>query len=199
MLLPALKNARESAKRATCVNNLKQLGIVMHLYADDNGGFFPTRATGLDTIGSYSCCGQGMGLLVRQPVGWNYNGYLADARVAYCPSEKAYNYAGPSGSYPGWAKEGYLVGYIFFAIHDYDTSAPTHPNYRNSDPPNRAMMMDLGWQVWASLNLVEGIRPHAAGNNVLYLGGSVRLVSSAKMDGASGFPALFDVLEQEGR
>jgi prepilin-type N-terminal cleavage/methylation domain-containing protein/prepilin-type processing-associated H-X9-DG protein len=37
MLLPALKNARESAKRATCMNNLRQLLLGFKLYEDDKG------------------------------------------------------------------------------------------------------------------------------------------------------------------
>ncbi len=37
MLLPALNKARESARAATCVSNLKQLGTSIFLYAQDNG------------------------------------------------------------------------------------------------------------------------------------------------------------------
>ncbi len=33
MLLPALQNARESARRASCMNNMRQLGIVFRNYA----------------------------------------------------------------------------------------------------------------------------------------------------------------------
>ena len=39
MLLPALNNARERARAANCISNLKQQGVVELLYVDDNDGY----------------------------------------------------------------------------------------------------------------------------------------------------------------
>ena len=41
MLLPALNNARERARIASCISNLKQQGLAMLMYANDNNGHMP--------------------------------------------------------------------------------------------------------------------------------------------------------------
>ncbi len=41
MLLPALARAREQARRANCISNLKQIGLLMHMYAQDYRELFP--------------------------------------------------------------------------------------------------------------------------------------------------------------
>lgn len=41
MLLPALNQAREKARRANCLSNLKQIGLAIAMYADNYGGRVP--------------------------------------------------------------------------------------------------------------------------------------------------------------
>lgn len=44
MLLPALNRARDKAKSALCVNNLKQIGLAAGMYADAYGGWVAVEA-----------------------------------------------------------------------------------------------------------------------------------------------------------
>ncbi|MBI4024925.1 MAG: FCD domain-containing protein [Verrucomicrobia bacterium] len=46
LLLPALKNARESARSVVCMSNLKQLYTAFSLYANDNNGGVPDDYNG---------------------------------------------------------------------------------------------------------------------------------------------------------
>lgn len=45
ILLPALNSARERGRTASCVNNLKQFGLGMVQYVDDNDDYYPLKLT----------------------------------------------------------------------------------------------------------------------------------------------------------
>jgi prepilin-type N-terminal cleavage/methylation domain-containing protein len=42
LLLPALAAAREKARRSSCMNNLKQIGLGLESYCGDYGEYFPS-------------------------------------------------------------------------------------------------------------------------------------------------------------
>ena len=61
MLLPTIGQARERARRTSCMNNLKQIGIALHMYATDNMERFPAKLQYLvdggyiDTLEVFKC------------------------------------------------------------------------------------------------------------------------------------------------
>jgi prepilin-type N-terminal cleavage/methylation domain-containing protein len=56
LLLPALSRAKEKGNWTKCVNNLHQIGIAFHMYADDNNDSYPTTG-GFNASGGWTGTG----------------------------------------------------------------------------------------------------------------------------------------------
>ncbi|GAB4154462.1 MAG: DUF1559 domain-containing protein [Planctomycetaceae bacterium] len=81
LLLPAVQQAREAARRSTCKNNLKQIGLALHNYHERVGSF---------PLGSSRSA----------PGGFNtswWTGILSDTEQSTLFSQLSFN-----GTHPGW-------------------------------------------------------------------------------------------------
>ncbi len=161
MLLPALSAARERARTATCMNNLKQLGLAVGMYANDYGctpqnrGDQAYRLKGYDSgVAAYRALD--IGLLVEE-------GYipLGGLDVFNCPSNKVALYPNP------WNKPRYYWEVVKTLDMRYSKRRPAGPSPMWPDKsPDRSYLID---QMWYG-NLVHQGR----GANVWFLNGSVR-------------------------
>lgn len=74
MLLPALNQAREKARRANCLSNLKQIGLGIAMYSDNYNSRMPLNSTTPPTV-----CGS-FNLL---------SNVVTSAKIFACPSDSA--------------------------------------------------------------------------------------------------------------
>lgn len=87
ILLPALARAREAARRASCQNNLKQIGVVFKMYANESRG---EQWPSISVIGegdTPGVCDEGDAGDVFFEGTQVYPEYLTDAKVLICPSD----------------------------------------------------------------------------------------------------------------
>ena len=100
MLLPVLKKAKETARRAACLSNHHQLVNALHIYANEHDGYFPPSHIGANAssnfqlqsgraktgVPGYNFWGgeegwKGMGLLFMTNI-------IEDPKGMYCPSQR---------------------------------------------------------------------------------------------------------------
>ena len=131
MLLPALTNAKEKANRTACLNNLRQIALLMQFYTDDNRDTFPGHRNGnlaTSDAGPSLTNWWGTTILGNQP--------NAGSNLFRCPSIKGKRL--DTGVKWEWRFNCHLVGYgyngYFLGHHPYDAESATVSGVRYDIP-----------------------------------------------------------------
>jgi len=146
MLLPALAKAKERAKRASCMNNIRMFTMASLMYATDHEGRFPRAASGLPPYyGTHH---------FRDTFNKDYS---IPRQQFYCPSN------------PGWNRDDFwhnhqpgimVMSYLYFAgnpEHNENpaivrtlTKKPAFAQKDSDDPQYKILWADLNrkWGTW---------------------------------------------------
>jgi prepilin-type N-terminal cleavage/methylation domain-containing protein len=186
MLLPALSNAKERAKRISCLNNLKQMGTALVLYSGDNNDYIApaqySPGTGVGPWQTYQMSptsgASGQAIVNLQPTNHGYfyaTKLISGGPSFYCPSatsgsvDAAFtydNYVSPAGVWPAYSKTGnpYLrSSYLYYP----QTQDLVNPLNLNSGYKSGKKLTQLSANRIAMADIIHEYRyiPHRSAKN----------------------------------
>jgi prepilin-type N-terminal cleavage/methylation domain-containing protein len=164
LLLPALASAKEKARRAACLSNLRQLGIAVHAYSSDFSGripygpvappfsnpsdFYPSTGAPTSLISLQSGAPVGLGLMLDQYIS-------SQPKVLFCPGTDQWQDSGAELAKVGLtqAQSSYYYRHSGNTLlHDTfgATNAPAHLLLDNlgdnrNNLPIRALAIDVNF------------------------------------------------------
>ncbi|MCM8536570.1 MAG: type II secretion system GspH family protein [Lentisphaeraceae bacterium] len=146
MLMPALSNARKSAKRAVCVSNEKQIGIALSSYFGDSDDYYPTSEFYNKFVGNEA----GTNNLDSTRT---LNRYLGTGSIALCPGDLG-DPLGGAGAKSSFEAHGtsYLVAWAYASWGNADFRVMGVTNIFESAnagmfafPSKKMVLGDLVW------------------------------------------------------
>ena len=156
LLLPALLNAKERARRAACKNSLRQFTLALNMYGDDFNQWLPTGASEFGPLDDHIP-------VIRTNTRKAILQYSGSYRVLDCPS-----LGKPFNRPEGWSQYGYgvILGYNYLGGHT-NTPWPQFPGCTGSwlspqkltDNGNLVLLTDLN--DWAPSD-DRSFAPHGA-------------------------------------
>ena len=152
ILLPVLSRARESARKTQCMSNVKQIGMGLIMYANENSEIFPSSTASNPAMAS-------LNLL--------YDTYISDNKVFNCPSDTtvtAATNAGMSVSTSGGSE----------AFTSTQSSYGYDRSHTQADDADVALLADRP----PSDTTLSSDNHNARGQNVVYVDGHVEFVNS---------------------
>ena len=189
MLLPALSQAREKARTANCMSNLKQIGLAMAMYFQDYDDWVPACQNIMHFLGDPTLV-----VLFKPYAGENQEIFSCPT----VPRDKTVIWQ--------WSTSYFMPDYMWYSAWTY----PFHKFSKMPDPGNTVVMMDCrlysadgrhgipGWD-WteAAANFADTLNQvgpyaaygpqftrHSSGLNCLYLDGHVSYTKSGNFTAA---------------
>jgi prepilin-type N-terminal cleavage/methylation domain-containing protein len=193
ILLPALSNARWSARRVNCMSNLRQVGIGMAIYAHDNEGFTPVEKFDTSYATNYTYyVRDSSGADIWSDVGLLYEyGYLKDGRIFYCPDrQQEFMTYENQWSDPIQKRMGYL--------YRFRRDPPGPPLEKLFKLSNKALMYDhVGHAQWTfTAHRSQGANVLYGDNSVLWYpdGQKIMAMGNASMPNWIDDPAMLIII-----
>ena len=168
LLMPSLKSAKDSAKRAKCQSNLHQIGLAIQMYVNDKEGYLHYAMSmgyenppppGLPTVTAF------LQDAIRGQLGGVTPGFGTNSPVFVCPSVKM-----------SWVlttdpRNDYRYNYWF--ANGWSMSWPGRKADSLLMSTRAVLVWDMSWENWPATDM-----PHD-GVNVLYADGHVAYVKAA--------------------
>lgn len=162
LLLPALASAKSKAKRIACINNLKQTGLGIRMWAHDNGDKYPwnlsiTNGGTLDTpdwTDHFLFCSNELGT----------------PSILYCPADKKKKAAANWGAVTGDANLSYFIGV------SSSEDRPQSIQLGDSNVTGGSGGLDPGWSTFlgSSIDAAWDKTQHSRQGNLALADGSVQ-------------------------
>ena len=173
MLLPALKKAKETARRAICLSNLRQVLNGLHVYANEFEGRFPAEHLSANASLTFELSiprfHEGYYIEYRDPRDGVTNQFvgpgmlialemITDVKIFYCPSQRVERFTYPTGyfngpNYPSYRDCSYLYrifGQLSPGITQADVDRLHNYSLHDLEQPI-SMMADIFWGPGGSL------------------------------------------------
>lgn len=176
LLTPALSRARESARRASCMNNVRQIGLACKQYAIDNSEWFPTGSFDVTTIAVGT---PRSNKFFAQMTNGNY---LQISKVFICPSDPSAVRSVDAGG-AVFSVNNNSYAYIMGLTESANTDEPlvmdagvSSTAAFNAACAGNTLLSGIGasptpWSLSSSQNGVVGSPHRQDGGNVFYVGG----------------------------
>jgi len=177
MLLPALSKAREKARQAVCLSNLKQIGLACFMYAQDYNDYWPPCRGG----SWWSENGVYGGLWTMLGNAWSSKtGYLKSREILACPSRRPKSYEDYYLFTWDWGNPP-TASWLWSYVNNTAGYPWTGPCVRaGKGNRKQALLQDFTASNWTSNHMVGG---QATGANIYFVDGHAKWVPVSRLWG----------------